>query len=107
MFYRRFCVLTKTHLLSFKEKVSDGCYDNPTEVIPLASCQTVKSAEDETNKPDTFVRSEIAKLSVQKLEVNGTVFYFMAPNFQDKEGWIGALGKSMIKTSVMIDDNFD
>ena len=25
----------------------------------------------------------------------------------DKEAWIGALGKAMIKTSVMIDDNMD
>merc|ERR1719469_544941 len=52
----RYCVLTKTHLLSFKEKVTNGNYDNPTEVIPMTSCQTVKSSEDETNKPDTFVR---------------------------------------------------
>ena len=25
----------------------------------------------------------------------------------DKESWIGALGKAMIKSSVMIDDNMD
>jgi hypothetical protein len=48
-------VLTKTHLLSFKERVTNGNYDNPTEVIPMKSCQTVKSSDEETNKEDTFV----------------------------------------------------
>ena len=47
-------VLTKTHLLSFKERVTNGKYDNPTEVIPMKSCQTVKSSDEETNKEDTF-----------------------------------------------------
>mgnify|MGYP007006648718 CR=1 FL=1 len=27
-----------------------------------------------------------------------------AENYQDKEAWIGALGKAMIKSSVMIED---
>merc|ERR1712039_1056569 len=91
----RYVVLTKTHLLSFKERVTNGRYENPTEVIPMKSCQTVKSSDDETNKPDTF-----------KLEVSGTVFYFMAPSFAEKEAWIGALGRCMIKPTVLIDDNF-
>ena len=28
-----------------------------------------------------------------------------AENYQDKEAWIGALGKAMIKSSVMIEDD--
>ena len=30
-----------------------------------------------------------------------------AETYAEKEGWIGALGKAMIKPTVMIDDNFD
>ena len=32
------------------------------------------------------------------------VFYMYAETYADKEAWIGALGKSMIKKSVMLDD---
>ena len=35
-------------------------------------------------------------------------FVFLAKCFEDKEAWIGAIGKAMIKSSksnVMIDDN--
>jgi len=30
-----------------------------------------------------------------------------AENYAEKESWIGALGKAMIKKSVMIDEDFD
>jgi len=40
-------VLTKTHILSFRD---EKIYKNPTEVIPMASCQTVKSVEEEINR---------------------------------------------------------
>ena len=50
----RYLVLTKTHLLTFKEKITDGNYKNPTEVIPMKICSTVKSCEDETKKPESF-----------------------------------------------------
>ena len=43
----------------------------------------------------------------QKLEVKGRTFYMQAENYADKESWIGALGKAMIKPSVMIDDDMD
>ena len=36
----------------------------------------------------------------QKIElVNGDVFIFQAKNFEEKESWIGAIGKAMIKCS--------
>ena len=34
-------------------------------------------------------------------------FYMQAESYQEKEAWIGALGKAMIKQSVMIDDDVD
>lgn len=30
-----------------------------------------------------------------------------AENYAEKEGWIGALGRAMIKKTVMIDSDFD
>ena len=45
--------------------------------------------------------------SVQKVLVSDRTFYFQAQDNSDKEAWIGALGKAMIKSSVMIDDNMD
>ena len=38
------------------------------------------------------------------MEVKGRTFYMQAESYGEKESWIGALGKAMIKQSVMIDD---
>ena len=46
-------------------------------------------------------------LFLKKLEINGVTFFFYAESYEEKEGWIGALGRAMIKTSIMIDDAFD
>jgi hypothetical protein len=59
-------------------------------------CSTVKSADDEINKEFSF-----------KLDIGGTTFYFHAESYEEKEGWIGALGRAMIKPSIMIDEAFD
>ena len=92
--YRRYVVLIKSHMLTFKDNTGD--YANPTECIPINNCCTVKSADDELNIKNTF-----------KILVQDRTFYFMGTDNSDKESWIGALGKAMIKTSVMIDDNMD
>eukprot|EP00351_Strombidinopsis_sp_SopsisLIS2011_P003519 CAMPEP_0116879834 /NCGR_PEP_ID=MMETSP0463-20121206/11676_1 /TAXON_ID=181622 /ORGANISM="Strombidinopsis sp, Strain SopsisLIS2011" /LENGTH=66 /DNA_ID=CAMNT_0004529635 /DNA_START=267 /DNA_END=467 /DNA_ORIENTATION=+ len=59
----------------------------------MDTCCTVKSTDDEMNKANSF-----------KLEVKGRTFYMQAENYNEKEGWIGALGKAMIKKSVLMDD---
>ena len=59
-------MLTKTHLLSFKEKITDGNYENPTEVIPMTACQTVKSAEDSANFVKDF-RLELLELAADSM----------------------------------------
>ena len=81
-------------MLTFKE--NNGDYSTPTEVIPINNCCTVKSADDELNIKNTF-----------KVLVQDRTFYFMGVDNSDKEAWIGALGKAMIKASVMIDENMD
>ena len=90
---RRYAVLTKNHLCTFAQK---GSLANPTETILMGSCSTVKSSDDEINKEYSF-----------KLDIDATTFYFYAENYEEKEGWIGALGRAMIKPSVMIDSAFD
>ena len=49
---RRWFVLTRTHILSFKD---EKVYKNPTEIIPIGTCCTVKSVEEEINKANAFV----------------------------------------------------
>ena len=68
----------------------------PTERICMGKCRTVKSIEDEINKPNAF-----------KIDIAGTIFNFQADSYSEKEAWIGALGRAMIKKSVMMDENFD
>ena len=81
-------------MLTFKDNTGD--YSSPTEIIPINNCCTVKSADDELNLKNTF-----------KVLVQDRTFYFLGEDNADKESWIGALGKAMIKTTVLIDDNLD
>ena len=98
-------MLTRTHILSYKD---EHVYKNPTEIIPMTSCCTVKSVEEEINKPNAFVSAVYILIALfQKLEVKGRTFYMQAENYAEKESWIGALGKAMIKPSVMIDDDME
>ena len=50
---KRFVVLTKDHLLTFANNTN---LTQPTEVIKMEICCTVKSSDDETNKQNSFVR---------------------------------------------------
>lgn len=49
----------------------------------------------------------INKCNLQKLEIKGRTYYMQAESYQDKEAWIGALGRAMIKSSVMIDEDVE
>ena len=91
---KRYVILMKSHMLTFRD--NSGDYSAPTEIIPINECCTVKSADDELNLKNTF-----------KILVKDNTFYFCAMDNSDKESWIGGLGKAMIKTSVMIDDNME
>ena len=71
----------------------------------MSSCTTVKSADDESYKTNSFV-SYLWTLQIQKLEVNGGwIFYMYAENNKEKEEWIGALGRAMVKETVLMDDD--
>ena len=105
-------------MLTYKD--NSGDYSAPTEIIPINNCCTVKSADDELNIKNSFVSPilifwQIKKFLLislffifsQKVLVSDRTFYFMGSDNSDKEAWIGALGKAMIKTSVMIEDNME
>mmetsp|Transcript_76907 Transcript_76907/g.89359 ORF Transcript_76907/g.89359 Transcript_76907/m.89359 type:complete len:118 (+) Transcript_76907:44-397(+) len=88
---KRWFVLTPTHLYSFKD---ERVYKSPTEVISLKECTTVKSAEEDTHKENTF-RVDSAERS----------FYIQASSTSEKEAWIGAIGKAMVKPSIPYEDD--
>lgn len=50
--YRRWVVLTPTHLYSYKEYKK---YEKPTEEIVIKECKTIKSVEDEIKRKFAFV----------------------------------------------------
>merc|ERR1719270_2083789 len=87
---RRHFVLTGQFLCSFKHFKD---YRNPTEVIRLTECSTVKSCEEEIGKENAF-----------KIEANGTVFHLIAESNSEKEAWIGHIGRLMVRRSVMTRD---
>ena len=58
---RRYVVLTRNHLCTFKDNTN---FNQPTEVIQMESCCTVKSSDEEINKQYSFV-SESLKMSDQ------------------------------------------
>lgn len=85
---RRWLVLTPRYLFSFKQQ--QGYRDNPTERIRLQDCSTVKSAEEETKKDFSF-----------RIDTRDRVFYFSALDPNEKEAWIGSIGRAMVRPTVM------
>ena len=84
---KRWCVLTNQMLYTFEQKDS---YVNPTEEIETAKMKTVKT--DET-------RGFQSKEFYIRIELQEDVFILKAATAEEKESWIGAIGKAMIKGS--------
>ncbi len=84
---RRWFVLTNTHLCSFKDQ---GQYINPTECLCLRECSTVKSADEETQRENSF-----------RVDTPGRIFFLVADNYQEKENWIGHIGRQMVRPTVL------
>mmetsp|Transcript_42962 Transcript_42962/g.96703 ORF Transcript_42962/g.96703 Transcript_42962/m.96703 type:complete len:99 (+) Transcript_42962:242-538(+) len=77
-----------------------GCRANPTRSKTPRSWSffntalAVKSAEQETGKDNAFC--------VQRTK-DGRYFYFVANSQQEKEEWIGAIGRLMVRRTVIMD----
>mmetsp|Transcript_11078 Transcript_11078/g.21437 ORF Transcript_11078/g.21437 Transcript_11078/m.21437 type:complete len:120 (+) Transcript_11078:89-448(+) len=89
---RRWFVLTPQYLCSFK---TQGENRNPTEAIRLRECQTVKSADEDTGKENSF-----------RVDTPGRVFLLIADTTADKESWIGHIGRQMVRPTVLTDAEY-
>eukprot|EP00929_Paragymnodinium_shiwhaense_P042530 TRINITY_DN21996_c0_g1_i1.p1 TRINITY_DN21996_c0_g1~~TRINITY_DN21996_c0_g1_i1.p1 ORF type:complete len:122 (-),score=27.83 TRINITY_DN21996_c0_g1_i1:164-529(-) len=87
---RRWMVLTPHYLCSFK---TQGDYRNPSEVLRLSECSTVKSAAEELGKENSF-----------RVDAPNRIFYLIADSAADKEAWIGSIGRQMIRPRVFQDE---
>ena len=98
----RWVVLTTKNIYTFEKP---HVYENPTETIEVSNIKTVKT--DETKGGFCFVSYHIYNcyiinllyLYFQKLDMGDECFFFEAKTFEEKEGWIGAIGKALIKNS--------
>jgi len=96
---RRYIVLTKDYIASYKYGPMEVYKStDATELIPFGQMMTVRSAEQETQKENAFC------LQRQK---DGRFFYFIAETPTEKEGWVGAIGRQMVRKTVLIDDQDD
>ena len=91
----RWVVLTELNLYTFETK---GVYRNPTEVIDVKTIKTVKTDEKKSGFNFVSKNDIIIFLKKQKIMTDTMVFNFEAKTFEEKEGWIGAIGKAMVKT---------
>ena len=90
----RWMVLTSQFLLSYEYQGQETVGQPPTEFLTLKDCATVRSAEDEVGREHAF-----------KVEGGSRTFMLVASSKLEKEAWIGAVGKAMVKRSgVMLDD---
>mmetsp|Transcript_13392 Transcript_13392/g.22015 ORF Transcript_13392/g.22015 Transcript_13392/m.22015 type:complete len:121 (+) Transcript_13392:48-410(+) len=89
----RWFVLTPQYLCSFK---AEGELRNPTEMVRLKECSTVKSADEDTGKENSF-----------QVVTQDRVFYLIAPSAAEKEAWLGNIGRQMVRPTVMNDDEFE
>jgi len=85
---QRWLVLTPRFLCTFKKQ--QDYRSSPTEKITLQGCSSVKSAEDDVGRADSF-----------RVDTNGRTYFFTAKDTAEKEGWIGAIGKIMIAPTVL------
>ncbi len=87
---RRWFILTPSHLCSFANQ-GDHINGSPTEFINIGECSTVRSADEETGKENSF-----------KIETPSRTFYLVADASNEKESWIGSIGKQMVRKTVLI-----
>ncbi|KAL7229101.1 hypothetical protein ACSBR2_007738 [Camellia fascicularis] len=90
---RRWFVLKQGKLFWFKESTVTRA-SKPRGVIPVATCLTVKGAEDVLNKQFAF-----------ELSTRSDTMYFIADSEKEKEDWINSIGRSIVQHSRSVTDN--
>lgn len=79
----RWTVVTYKYIATF-QKQDD--YNNPTEVIDVTSIKTIKSDDNPLSH-------------IFKIHTNDGIFSFEASDLNDKENWIGMIGKVIVLRS--------
>ncbi|KAF8397312.1 hypothetical protein HHK36_016225 [Tetracentron sinense] len=90
---RRWFVLKQGKLFWFKDS-SVIRASKPRGVIRVATCLTVKGAEDVINKHFAF-----------ELSTNRETMYFVADSEKEKEEWINSIGRSIVQQSRSVSDS--
>ncbi|WOL16547.1 hypothetical protein Cni_G25334 [Canna indica] len=89
---RRWFVLKHGKLFWFKNSVVTRA-SIPRGVIPVASCLTVKGAEDTLNRAFAF-----------EISTRAETMYFIADSEKEKEEWINSIGRSIVQQSRCLAD---
>ncbi|KAK2430965.1 Fatty acid synthase subunit beta [Trifolium repens] len=90
---RRWFVLKQGKLFWFKESTITRV-SKPRGVVPVATCLTVKGAEDILHKPFSF-----------ELSTRADTMYFIADSDKEKEDWINSIGRSIVQHSRSVTDS--
>ena len=90
---RRWFVLKQGKLFWFKDSAVTRA-SRPRGVVPVATCLTVKGAEDILNKPNAF-----------ELSTRSDTMYFIADSEKEKEDWINSIGRSIVQHSRSVTDS--
>ncbi|KAK7305381.1 hypothetical protein VNO77_43286 [Canavalia gladiata] len=92
---RRWFVLKQGKLFWFRDPVAASSPSAiPRGVVSVASCLTVKGAEDLLHKPSAF-----------ELSTPNNTMFFLADSDKDKEDWINSIGRSIVRHSRSLADN--
>ena len=89
---RRWFVLKQGKIFWFKESEVNSM-SQPRGVIEVKGCLSVKGAEDALNKPYAF-----------ELSTNMDTMYFIADSDKEKEDWINAIGRAIVRHSASLCD---
>lgn len=90
---RRWFVMKEGHIFWFKtDQVNEKSVSRG--VIPLHNCLSVKGAEETLNKPHAF-----------EVSTRGATQYFVADTERDKEDWINAVGRTIVRASASMQDD--
>lgn len=89
---RRWFVLKAGKIFWFKsEQLDPSC--EPRGAIDVSKCLSVKGAEDAINKPFAF-----------EVSSNFETMYFIADTDKEKEDWINAIGRAIVRHSASLQD---
>ena len=89
---QRWVVLTSQFILTYEYPGHERVGHAPTEFLVLKECSTVRSAEEETGKEFAF-----------RIDHPDRTFFLAVETKEQKEAWIGAVAKAIIRPSMLIE----